>query len=59
MWYSGAYTLQMNMKAPGLNSLPEARIYDGAKRDRSVWTGDLLVQIPTLLTSSATRGRRT
>ncbi|MET7990820.1 alpha-L-rhamnosidase C-terminal domain-containing protein [Amycolatopsis sp. NPDC005232] len=56
MWYSGAYTLQMNMKAPGLNSLPDARIYDGAKRDRSVWTGDLLVQIPTLLTSLGNAG---
>ncbi|ADJ47523.1 alpha-L-rhamnosidase [Amycolatopsis mediterranei S699] len=56
MWYSGAYTLQMNLKAPGLNGLPDARIYDGAKRDRSIWTGDLLVQIPTLLTSLGTAG---
>ncbi|MDT7804929.1 MAG: hypothetical protein QOI78_8362, partial [Actinomycetota bacterium] len=56
MWYSGAYTLQMNLKAPGLNNLPDARIYDGAKRDRSIWTGDLLVQIPTLLTSLGTAG---
>ncbi|WP_240522006.1 alpha-L-rhamnosidase-related protein [Amycolatopsis vastitatis] len=56
MWYSGAYTLQMNLKAPGVNGLPDARIYDGAKRDRSIWTGDLLVQIPTLLTSLGTAG---
>ncbi|MEV6641685.1 alpha-L-rhamnosidase C-terminal domain-containing protein [Amycolatopsis sp. NPDC051371] len=56
MWYSGAYTLQMNLKAPGLNGLPDARIYDGAKRDRSIWTGDLLVQIPTLLTSLGNAG---
>jgi hypothetical protein len=50
MWYSGAYTLQMNLKAPGLNGLPDARIYDGAKRDRSIWTCDLLVQAPTAIT---------
>ncbi len=56
MWYSGAYTVQMDLKAPGLNGLPDARIYDGAKRDRSIWTGDLLVQIPTLLTSLGDAG---
>jgi hypothetical protein len=49
MWYSGAYTLQLDMKLPGVNGLPDARIYDGAKRDRSIWTGDLLVQGPTIL----------
>ncbi len=49
MWYSGAYTLQLDMKPAGLNGLPEARIYDGAKRDRSIWTGDLLVQGPTII----------
>jgi hypothetical protein len=51
MWYSGAYTLQLNMKPAGLNGLPEARIYDGAKRDRSIWTGDLLVQGPTVIST--------
>jgi hypothetical protein len=51
MWYSGAYTLQLNMKPAGLNGLPDARIYDGAKRDRSIWTGDLLVQGPTILST--------
>ncbi|MEV5720748.1 hypothetical protein AB0L41_43375 [Amycolatopsis mediterranei] len=56
MWYSSAYTLQLNLKAPGLNGLPDARIHDGAKRDRSIWTGDLLVQIPTLLTSLGSAG---
>jgi Bacterial alpha-L-rhamnosidase C-terminal domain/Bacterial alpha-L-rhamnosidase 6 hairpin glycosidase domain len=49
MWYSGAYTVQLDMKPPGLNGLPEARIYDGAKRDRSIWTCDLLVQTPTAI----------
>jgi hypothetical protein len=51
MWYSGAYTLQLNMKPAGLNGLPDKRIYDGAKRDRSIWTGDLLVQGPTVLST--------
>ncbi|MFF5289743.1 alpha-L-rhamnosidase C-terminal domain-containing protein [Paractinoplanes globisporus] len=51
MWYSGAYTLQLNMKPAGLNGLMDERIYDGAKRDRSIWTGDLLVQGPTILST--------
>jgi hypothetical protein len=56
MWYSGAYTLQLNMKPPGLNGLPDARIFDGAKRDRSIWTGDLLVQGPTILNTLGETG---
>jgi hypothetical protein len=51
MWYAGAYTLQLNLKPAGLNGLPEPRIYDGAKRDRSIWTGDLLVQVPTAIST--------
>ncbi|WP_426502344.1 alpha-L-rhamnosidase C-terminal domain-containing protein [Dactylosporangium sp. McL0621] len=51
MWYSGAYTLQLDIKPAGLNGLPETRIYDGAKRDRSIWTGDLLVQAPTAIST--------
>jgi len=49
LWYAGAYTLQMNMKLPGLRTLPDARIYDGAKRDGSIWTGDLIIQAPTAM----------
>jgi hypothetical protein len=56
MWYSGAYTLQMNLKPPGLNSLPDARIYDGAKRDRSIWTCDMLVQAPTAISTLGDAG---
>lgn len=51
MWYAGAYTLQLNLKPAGLNSLADQRIYDGAKRDRSIWTGDLLVQAPTAIST--------
>jgi hypothetical protein len=51
MWYSGAYTLQLDMKPAGVNGLPDLRIFDGAKRDRSIWTGDLLVQGPTVLST--------
>jgi hypothetical protein len=49
MWYSGAYTLQLNLKPAGLNGLPDLRVYDGAKRDRSIWTCDILVQAPTAI----------
>src|SRR2546430_2208440 len=51
MWYSGAYTLQLNLKPAGLNGLPDARIYDGAKRDRSIWTCDMLIQAPTAIST--------
>lgn len=51
MWYSGAYTLQVNLKPAGLNGLADLRIYDGAKRDRSIWTCDLLVQAPTAVST--------
>jgi hypothetical protein len=51
MWYSGAYTLQLNVKPEGLNGLADSRIYDGAKRDRSIWTCDLLVQAPTAIST--------
>lgn len=47
LWYAGAYTLQMNLKLPGLRGLPDGRVYDGAKRDGSIWTGDLIIQTPT------------
>ena len=51
MWYSGAYTVQLDVSANGLNGLPGPLIFDGAKRDRAVWTGDLIVQDATLLNS--------
>ncbi|MEU6346389.1 alpha-L-rhamnosidase C-terminal domain-containing protein [Streptomyces sp. NPDC046977] len=56
MWYSGAYTLQLNLKPAGLNGLADRRIYDGAKRDRSIWTGDLLVQGPTAISTLGDEG---
>jgi hypothetical protein len=56
MWYSGAYTLQLNVKPAGLNGLPDARIYDGAKRDRSIWTCDMLIQTPTAISTLGDAG---
>ncbi|WP_435226099.1 alpha-L-rhamnosidase C-terminal domain-containing protein [Streptomyces sp. Tue6028] len=56
MWYSGAYTLQLNLKPAGLNGLADKRVYDGAKRDRSIWTGDLLVQGPTAISTLGDEG---
>jgi hypothetical protein len=37
IWYSGAYTLELNTVDTGAR----VRILDGAKRDRDVWVGDL------------------
>ena len=52
IWYASAYTVQTNMLPVGSAVAPDATrnavpvIVDGAKRDRSVWSGDLVVQGP-------------
>jgi hypothetical protein len=47
MWYAGAYTAQMDMVPTGVSSCFTAPvIFDGAKRDRAVWSGDLMVTDP-------------
>jgi len=56
MWYSGAYTTQLNMAPTGLQGSTVPKVLDGAKRDRSIWTGDLLVQIPVLVASLGPAG---
>ncbi|MFE4684018.1 alpha-L-rhamnosidase C-terminal domain-containing protein [Streptomyces sp. NPDC056721] len=56
MYYSGAYTVQLDMAHDGLNGLPGDRILDGAKRDRSVWTGDLLVEGPEAMSTLGSTG---
>ncbi|MFC9614589.1 trehalase family glycosidase [Streptomyces sp. NPDC056938] len=63
IWYAGAYTIQLNTIAPKTGRLWEAPaqtwdntgdvgvgdtiLVDGAKRDRTVWPGDLGVEIPS------------
>ena len=47
MWYAGAYTTQMDMVPAGV--APASRqpvIFDGAKRDRAIWSGDLMITNP-------------
>jgi hypothetical protein len=47
IWYAGAHTIQLNMVPPGAqagNTLPA--LIDGAKRDRAIWSGDLVHQTP-------------
>ena len=52
IWYASAYTVETNMLPAGSAVAPDgtrnsvAVIVDGAKRDRSVWSGDLAVQGP-------------
>jgi hypothetical protein len=48
IWWSGAYTLDLNQLAPGTVTTPGAAnrlhlILDGAKRDRAVWSGDQVI----------------
>jgi hypothetical protein len=63
IWYAGAYTVQSNLIAPttgrvwgppatGWNNAAtvgtgDQVLVDGAKRDRTVWPGDLGVAVPT------------
>jgi Bacterial alpha-L-rhamnosidase 6 hairpin glycosidase domain len=63
IWYAGAYTVQMDTIDPnqgrvwpppsagwennGLVGVGSSVLVDGAKRDRSVWSGDLGVSLPT------------
>ncbi len=63
IWYAGAYTVQTNVIAPdtgrvwgppgsgwdngGVVGVGDAVLVDGAKRDRTVWPGDLGVSVPT------------
>jgi hypothetical protein len=52
MWYSGAYTAQMDMVPAGVAScFSRPVIFDGAKRDRAIWSGDLMVTDPVALLS--------
>jgi len=59
IWYSAAYTLQVGTKRPWEGFFTtrdrvgtgEWVITDGAKRDRAVWSLDLVVSIPSFLLS--------
>jgi hypothetical protein len=47
MWYAGAYTAQMDMVPTGVASCFNVPvIFDGAKRDRAIWSGDLMITNP-------------
>jgi hypothetical protein len=62
IWYAGAYTVQLDTIGPNQSRLKSATsgwdnsgvlgpaasyLTDGAKRDRSVWAGDLGISVPT------------
>jgi len=50
LWAAGAYTAQLTMLPAG------PLVLDGAKRDRSLWSGDLVVAIPTIAVSFGAEG---
>jgi hypothetical protein len=57
MWYAGAYTGQMDMVPTGVASCFSVPvIFDGAKRDRAIWSGDLMVSDPAIWYSIGTNG---
>ena len=47
MWYAGAYTAQMDMVPVGVAPCFTVPVFfDGAKRDRAIWSGDLMITDP-------------
>jgi hypothetical protein len=68
IWYAGAYTDHLDMVPagsppareeliPSLKPTEQDAIYDGAKRDRLVWSGDVYVQGRVIWTSLGTNGQ--
>jgi hypothetical protein len=56
MWYAGAYTAQMDMVPVGVASCFNVPVvFDGAKRDRAIWSGDLLITNPVMQLSLGTK----
>lgn len=57
IWYAGAYTTQLNMVAAGSpDGGPQPVVFDGAKRDRLIWIGDMAQDIPTVQDSLGSNG---
>jgi hypothetical protein len=57
IWYAGAYTAQLDMVPTGVSSCFRVPvIFDGAKRDRAIWSGDLMITDPVALLSIGTNG---
>ncbi|MFC5823273.1 carbohydrate-binding protein [Nonomuraea insulae] len=55
MWYAGAYTAQLDMVPAGVAScFTQPVIFDGAKRDRAIWSGDLVITNPVAQLSLGT-----
>ena len=56
IWYAGAYTINMVQITPGTPGFApgltntEPMVVDGAKRDRAIYSGDLMIEGPTLHT---------
>jgi hypothetical protein len=53
IWYAGVYTVSLNQVVPGLRQTPgqlaeRPVLIDGAKRDRKIWSGDLITAGPTV-----------
>ena len=56
MWFDGAYTVQLAMIAAGVSNNTRPVVVDGAKRDRAVWSGDLVPEGATIYDSLGSNG---
>ena len=58
MWYDGAYTSQLDMVPGGIDGWAQAAVVDGAKRDREIWSADLVTEGQTIYDSLGAGGSR-
>lgn len=57
IWYAGAYTTQINMiPTTSPDGGPQPVVFDGAKRDRLIWIGDMAQDVPTMEDSLGSNG---
>jgi hypothetical protein len=58
MWYDGAYTSQLDMVHSGIDGWTRDAVLDGAKRDRDIWSADLVTEGQTIYDSLGANGSR-
>ena len=56
MWYDGAYTSQLDMVPAGVDGWTQDAVLDGAKRDREIWSADLVTEGQTIYDSLGANG---
>jgi hypothetical protein len=56
MFYDGAYTEQTDMQPAGVNGGTVPALFDGSKRDRAIWSGDMIIEGQGIADTLGTNG---